>query len=312
MILTVTLNTALDVTYEVDGLRPHCSHRVRTVRGRAGGKGVNVARVLTALGHSTQVTGLVGGPTGELVRADLAASGLADRLHQVAGDTRRTVTVVAGDVGDATVFNEPGPRVGEREWAEFLAHYRESVRGAQAVVLSGSVPPGVPVTCYHDLIRVAAARGVPTVLDTSGAPLLAALPAHPDLVKPNAAELSEVTRVANTGQAAERLREAGAGAVVASLGPDGLLAVTGQGRWRAVPGEHLLGNPTGAGDACVAALAAALAQAHDVSSVDWPRALTEAVAVSAAAVAAPLAGEYDDSVRERLLATVHVDGTSLS
>lgn len=301
MILTVTLNAALDVTYDVDRLVPHGSHRVGSVRSRAGGKGVNVARVLAALGHDVLATGLAGGPTGALVRAELAAAGLAEQLMEIAGDTRRTVTVVSEQDGDATVFNEPGPVVTPEEWQGFLTRYRKLVSTVDTVVLSGSMPPGVPVNGYHELIGIAASEGARTVLDTSGEPLLAALEARPDVVKPNAVELREVTGVVDTHDAAQRLRAAGAVTVVASMGPDGLLAATPSGTWRAAPASAVTGNPTGAGDACVAALSAGLA-----AGADWGQTLVEAVAVSAAAVAAPLAGEFDAAVRNRLLGTTRL------
>ncbi|CAL9339448.1 1-phosphofructokinase [Streptomyces sp. DH-12] len=303
MILTVTLNVALDVTYGVDSLRPRTSHRVGSVHRRAGGKGVNVARVLAGRGRDVAVTGLVGGPTGALVREDLrAVPGLRDELVPVAGDSRQTVTVVSGDDGDATVFNEQGPQVSPREWRTFAERFAVLVREASVVTLCGSLPPGLPEDAYARLVRTAAGRGVLTVLDTSGAPLLDALGAGPDVVKPNAAELLAATGSEDAGAGAERLRALGARSVVVSSGPGGLLAVTPDGRRRAVPPERLAGNPTGAGDACVAALAAGLAD-----GAGWPAVLREAVALSAAAVVRPVAGEVDAAAYERLRTTVTVE-----
>lgn len=299
MILTVTPNAALDVTWTVDRLVPRASHRVDRVRERAGGKGINVSRVLASLGHATAVTGLAGGPTGRLIRADLRAAGLRDELVPVSGDSRRTLTVVSREDGDATVLNPAGPRIGTAEWDAFTAHYARLVRGADVVVLSGSLPPGLGPGTYAELVRTAAAAGARTVVDTSGPPLLAALDARPDVVKPNAAELAAVTGHDDAHRAAAELRGRGAGAVVASLGPDGLLAHTPDGVWRAVPPRPLSGNPTGAGDACVAALAAGLA-----AGAPWPRTLCEAVALSAAAVVAPVAGDVDASVHRRFRTTV--------
>ncbi|GAA4673743.1 1-phosphofructokinase family hexose kinase [Streptomyces chumphonensis] len=304
MILTVTLNAALDVTYLVDRLRPHTSHRVDTTHRRAGGKGVNVSRVLAALGRETVVTGLVGGPTGDLLRADLATAGLRDELLTVAGESRRTLTVVSREDGDATVFNQPGPPVAPREWAAFRAHFTRLAGHAEVVVLSGSVPPGLPADVYGRLLSTARAAGVPTVLDTGGTALRAALPARPDVVKPNAAELAAATGTpaTDTAAAVDTLRAAGARSVVASLGPAGLRAHTPDGAWRAVPPEHLGGNPTGAGDACVAALAAGLADGRP-----WPDVLRDAVALSAAAVVCPVAGDVDTTTYRRLRTAVRLE-----
>ncbi|WP_175407238.1 1-phosphofructokinase family hexose kinase [Streptomyces sp. TRM64462] len=295
MILTVTLNTALDITHHVDRLRPHTAHRVHGVSARAGGKGVNVSRVLHALGRPTLVTGLYGGTTGATVRGELARAGIPERLVPVSGETRRTVAVADAHTGDTTTLLEPGPDVRADEWRAFLGTFDALLGRATAVVLSGSLPPGVPDDAYATLVRAARTRHLPTVLDTSGPALRAALPAGPTLVKPNAGELAEATGRSDPYPGAEALRAAGADAVVASLGPDGLLAVTPRGAWRARPPERLRGNPTGAGDATVAALALGL-----VTDAAWPERLGEAVALSAAAVAAPLAGSFDPAVHRRL------------
>lgn len=249
------------------------------------------------------MTGLAGGPTGALIREDLrGVPGLRDELVPVSGESRQTVTVVSGDDGDATVFNERGPQVGPAEWRAFTDRFAELVREASVVALCGSLPPGLPSDAYARLISRASRSGVPSVLDTSGAPLLDALDARPDVVKPNAAELAAATGCDDAVAGAERLRALGARAVVVSSGPGGLLAVTPDGRRRAVPPERLAGNPTGAGDACVAALAAGLAD-----GAPWGDVLREAVALSAAAVACPVAGDVDSAAYERFRTTVTVE-----
>ena len=281
MILTVTLNAALDVTYRVGLLEQGEAHRVEEVRTQAGGKGVNVARVLHALGHDVMITGLVGGPTGAELRADLD---LPETLVEIAGHTRRTVTVV--DDRDATGFNEPGPPVTPSEWANFLATYEELASRATVVVLSGSLPSGLPDETYADLIK--RAPNAKSIVDTAGGALAAALTAHPDVVKPNRYEALSATGIYRTGAAAARLRERGARAVIASLDQDGLLALTPDGDWTARLPIPLDGNPTGAGDACVAALAAGLA-----AGTPWRELLIEAVALAGSAVVCPVAGEVD-------------------
>ncbi|MFD3530341.1 1-phosphofructokinase family hexose kinase [Streptomyces sp. NPDC058664] len=302
MILTVTLNAALDVTYNVDALVPNGSHRVTESFERAGGKGVNVARVLSALGVPAVVTGLAGGPTGRAIRDDLRAARLPDELVSMPGDSRRTVTVVSREDGDATVFNQPGPRVDRDTWADFTARFIRLVRDARVVVLAGSLPPGLPSDTYGRLIRLSAATGAKTVLDTSGPALLAALAARPTVIKPNAEEITEVTGHDDVEAAAAGLRALGARSVVVSRGPDGLYAVTPEGSWRAAPPRRLAGNPTGAGDACVAAVAAGL-----LAGEAWPAVLREAVALSAAAVPCPLAGDFDAGLHDQFRTSVPVE-----
>ncbi|MET9590636.1 1-phosphofructokinase family hexose kinase [Streptomyces sp. NPDC006516] len=304
MILTVTLNTALDLTYAVPALVPHTGHRVTAVTERPGGKGVNVARVLAALGHDTVVTGFAGGATGALLRQLLGAlpHGPADALVPVAGNTRRTLAVVDRSTGDTTQLNEPGPHITADEWAAFLRTYGELLPGAEAVALCGSLPPGIHVGAYAELIRLARSAGVPVLLDTGGEPLRRGIAARPDLVKPNAEELAALTGAREPLRATRDARRRGAHSVVASLGAEGLLAVTPEGIWRAAPPSAVRGNPTGAGDSAVAGLLSALTE-----GLGWRDRLVRAVALSTATVLAPAAGEFDRAAYEDLLNRVAVE-----
>ncbi|WP_369247453.1 1-phosphofructokinase family hexose kinase [Streptomyces sp. R41] len=304
MILTVTLNTALDITYRIRSLRPHTSHRVTEVTERPGGKGLNVARVLAALGHEVTVTGFTGGATGRAVQDQLTHTpGVVDALIPVTGSTRRTIAVVDATTGDTTQLNEPGPEITPAEWAAFQEAYEVLLRSASAVALCGSLPPGVPVGAYAGLVRTARAAAVPVLLDTSGEPLRRGVAARPDIVKPNADELAELTGSHDPLQATRDARRRGAHTVVASLGAEGLLAANAEGRWRATPPHRVHGNPTGAGDSAVAGLLSGL-----VEHLPWPDRLARAVALSAATVLAPTAGEFDHAAYETLLDQIAVTG----
>jgi len=304
VILTVTLNTALDLTYRVPALKPHASHRITEVTERPGGKGVNVARVLAALGHEVTVTGFTGGATGRAVQDQLTTTpGLVDALVPVAGPTRRTIALVDDQTGDTTQLNEPGPTITPAEWSAFQEAYEDLLARASAVALCGSLPPGVPVGAYAGLIRLAKAAGVPVLLDTSGEPLRRGVAARPDIIKPNLDELAELTGSHEPLRGAQDARRRGAQSVVASLGTQGLLAVTPEGRWRATPPARIHGNPTGAGDSAVAGLLSGLAE-----QLPWPERLSRAVALSAATVLAPVAGEFDRGAYEELTGRVAVTG----
>ncbi|MEU9205228.1 1-phosphofructokinase family hexose kinase [Streptomyces sp. NPDC048332] len=307
MILTVTLNTALDLTYDVPALVPHASHRVTALSERPGGKGVNVARVLAALGHDSVVTGFAGGATGAVLRTMLAAlptgpGAVTDALVPVAGDTRRTLAVVDRATGDTTQFNEPGPHVTADEWTAFLTSYGELLGAADAVALCGSLPPGIHVGAYAELVRLARTARVPVLLDTSGEPLRRGIAARPDLIKPNAAELAQLTGSREPLRGARDARRRGAHGVIASLGPDGMLAVSPGGTWQASPPAAVKGNPTGAGDSAVAGLLSSL-----VEGLDWPDRLRRAVALSTATVLSPTAGEFDRAAYEELLPRVGIE-----
>ncbi|MHB1928079.1 MAG: 1-phosphofructokinase family hexose kinase [Acidimicrobiales bacterium] len=296
-VLAVSLNPALDVTYRVAALRPGGVHRVAHHVAVPGGKAVNVARTLAALGHPVTLTGLLGGPTGQALGAGLETAAIETRFVEIEAETRRTVVVV-DEAGAATGFWEAGPLVAIEEWLRLLDVAARLVRSHPVVALSGSLPPGVPVDAYAELVGLARRAGAAVILDADGEPLRHALAARPDIVKPNRDELLHVAGdggedplggagPASLLAAAERMREAGAASVVASLGDDGLFAVTPSGRFRAMPPEVVVGNPTGAGDAVVAALARGLA-AGDA----WSAVLADAVALAAATVASPTAGDF--------------------
>jgi tagatose 6-phosphate kinase len=291
VIITVTLNAALDITYDVDELVPHRSHRVTAVRHRAGGKGVNVASVLNRMGHPVIATGYAGGRTGADLRADLDARGVVHRLLDGGGNSRRTVTVVSGAHEDATVFNEPGPVVPADAWASLLRALGELVQEqhARVVVISGSLPQGLPADACSQLVAAAHAHGALVVVDAEGAALRDAVTAGPELVKPNRHELMSATGCADIATGVAALRCLGARDVVVSDGAEGILLFPlREAPLRAWLREPLAGNPTGAGDALVAALAAGLRAGEE-----WPAMATRAVAWSAAAVRQPVAGEID-------------------
>jgi tagatose 6-phosphate kinase len=299
VIVVVCLNPALDITHHVPAVDWAGVNRPVSVYSRPGGKGTNVARNLRSFGVDVLLTGLAGGAPGRAVTAGLRRLAVPTAFTPTAGDTRRTFTVVDGR-GPVALFNEPGPEVRPAEFARFRAAYRRSLAGAAAVVLSGSLPRGLPRDTYAELIAVAAEAGVPAVLDAHGAALCAGVTAGPAIIKPNLEELTALAGRPLAGAdggadwpavtaAAEELRAAGASAVVVSLGGDGLLAVTGEGRWHART-PVAAGNATGAGDAVTAALVHGL-----VVGRPWAERLRHAAALGAAAVAAPVAGEFSDA-----------------
>jgi 1-phosphofructokinase family hexose kinase len=305
MILCVCCNPAVDVTYAVTELVCGQTHRAEVVGRRAGGKALNVARVLHQLGEPVLATGLAGGAEGEALLADLAAAGVAAEFAGIAGQSRRTTTVYDGR--QATGFYEAGPTVSDAEWSAFRSLYRRLLAGAAVVVVSGSQPPGVPVAGYAQLTRLAAAAGATVVLDAAGPALRAALAARPDLVKPNRRELAELVGRDLDGlddllAACRTLAGAGAGAVLVSLGADGVVALTPEGAFRARLPTPLAGNPTGAGDALAAAVVRGLRRGDD-----WPKVLARGVAVAAASVTVEVAGATDPALAAELLPTVRVE-----
>jgi tagatose 6-phosphate kinase len=305
MILCVCLNPAIDTTYRIGRLHHGATNRVTVLGRRAGGKALNVAYVLRQMGEPVAVAGLAGGPDGALVAAGLLEANIDAKLTPVAGQTRRTVTVV--DDIDVTVLSEPGPAVSAAEWQEFCEQYEQLVLKASVVVLSGSIPPGLPAHCIATLTRMAHAAGAGMVLDTAGPGLLAALEQRPEIVKPNVDELAlcvgyPLDTESAILAAARSLVRGGAKAVVVSRGAAGLLAVTEQQNHRVTPPTVRLVNPTGAGDALAAGLARELAR-----QTPWTDSLAIAVSIAAAAVTIDVAGVTDLALAADLLARVSLE-----
>jgi hypothetical protein len=287
LIVTVTPNPALDMTWQVERLSVGESHRVGTGSARAGGKGLNVARVAAQQGADVVAVTTCGGSTGAEFAAELCSSGIPHVLVPVDPPTRRSVAIVDAATGDATVLNERGSDPGQAAWRALLAATTDAAAGAAVLVVSGSLPPGAPARVVPELVAIAAARGIPSIVDTSGAPLLAAARAGATVLKPNRAELAEATGIDDPVAAARTLLEHGTRLVLLSLGADGMLAVTPDAEpLHAHLPEVLAGNPTGAGDAAVAAASVLLAYGVD----DTESLLRAAVAWSAAAVLEPVAG----------------------
>ncbi|MFI5841451.1 hexose kinase [Catenuloplanes sp. NPDC051500] len=301
-VLTVTLNPALDLTYDVPALLVGRSVRVAAVRSRAGGKGVNVASVVRALGGEAVVVAPGALTTPDPFRDGLDRLGLPYRLVPAFESVRQTVAVVGAD-GATTILLEPGRSAVEGTPEALEAAVADELTRADVLVVSGSLPPGLP----HDLpARLARLADVPAIIDVSGAALRAATGAGAVLT-PNADELAELvgSRPETIGEVAahgRRLIEAGAAAVVVTLGEKGAVAITPSGAWLAHTARVVDGNPTGAGDAAAAALAI-----HLADKIDWPAALADAVATSAACVLKPVAGEIDLQARARWRDTITVE-----
>ena len=307
MIITLTPNPAVDVTYAVPELRHGRVHRVEQVTEAAGGKGVNVARVLAQLGEDVRCTGFLAGQMGEHLEDLLAEADIPQEWTLVAGETRRTVNVV--DPVDATIFNEPGPQVCVRDWDQLTGMVLGLLDENDVLTVSGSTPPGTKPGLLHLLVQSAVELGATVIADSSGENLLEVASAGATCLKPNEDELLAATGANDVLSGARDLLQRGAGAVVVSRGPQGLELITPEGHWRAAPAETLTGNPTGAGDAAVAALAVILTHG---GLADLPDRLGEAVALSGAAVLRPVAGEVDLQAYARMLPMIRTEALDVT
>ncbi|MEV7521602.1 1-phosphofructokinase [Streptomyces sp. NPDC091371] len=285
MILTVTPNPSLDRTYEVPSLGRGEVLRATGDRVDPGGKGVNVSRAVAAAGVPTTAVLPLGGAPGVLLAELLGAQGVDVTVVSIAGQTRSNISLAEPD-GTLTKINAPGPELSPAESALLLETVRGSSGGASWIACCGSLPRGLAPRWYADLVAGAHEQGTRIALDTSGPALLAALPARPDVIKPNASELAAavgrpLATLGDVAEAAQELRARGAGAVLASLGADGQLLVTAEGTYHGtapVPADRVRSN-VGAGDAALAGFL--------VAGGTGPAALAAALAHGAAAVRLP-------------------------
>ena len=295
MIVCVSLNPALDVTYRLDApLELGGTNRVADVALRPGGKGINVARVLGHVGKHARVVAPLGGATGERVRGEADRLGVDGAWVDVAAETRRTVVAWEVGSGVATTLSENGAPLTAGDWRGIVAAVEELLP-ADAVVVSGSVPAGLPPDAIAQITHLASASGALVVVDTASPTLGAAIDAGASIVKPNRDELSSLLArsigrsVRDLADAAHEFRAGRDVAVVASDGMCGLVAVTASGAWHAQPPAISTGNATGAGDACVAGLVAAT-----LDHAPWPSVIRRGAAFGAAAAREPVAGEVGD------------------
>ncbi|WP_285726212.1 1-phosphofructokinase family hexose kinase [Psychromicrobium xiongbiense] len=296
MILTLTPNPAIDLTYGVAELVRGSSHRVDAPLSRAGGKGINVSRVLHSQGVPTKVLATAGGDTGRELSEGLA--GLDHRLVPVQAPTRRTIALVDDHDGQTSIFNEYGAPLEAAEWRALASALAEELLGATVLVASGSLPQKAPGDFFPGVVALGRAAGIPVIVDTSGAALLSAASAGADLLKPNRAELAEATGEREVSAGARVLLGLGARSLLVSNGEEGMLLFTAgvPGYWSARLLEPLQGNPTGAGDAAVAGAASILAVAASQGVDVAPEALlARAAAWGSAAVLTPGAGEISPS-----------------
>jgi 1-phosphofructokinase family hexose kinase len=192
MIITVTLNAAMDKTLEVPSFTPGRRHRAVDQITMPGGKGVNIARAIKQLGQPVIATGLAGGATGTRIVEALDAESILNDFMRIQDESRTNTAVLDPTTGLHTEINERGPAVSAQEFELFREKLLYLSQGASICVFAGSLPRGVEQDVYHSLIRDVRRLGVTTMIDTDGEPLRLAMRAEPDLVSPNELESEEL------------------------------------------------------------------------------------------------------------------------
>lgn len=304
-ILTLTLNPALDLTVSLDTLRPGHVNRAQAQHSHAAGKGLNVAQVLADLGHSLTVGGFLGRDNLQPFEELMQWRGFADCFVRVPGQTRSNLKLVEAD-GRVTDINGQGPEVDDAAQLALLAGLQQIATPFDAVVVAGSLPPGVSLQWFQDLLHQLKAQGLKVALDTSGEALRVGLECAPWLVKPNAEELGEclgqsLDSAESQHGAAQRLLAAGVEHVVVSNGAQGLSWFTAARTLHAQPPDVHVASTVGAGDSLVAGMV------HGLLQGELPeQSLRRATAIAAQAVTQVGFGIRDREQLARLEAAVQL------
>lgn len=284
MIITVTMNPALDKTVTLPGFAVNTVNRVQHVRLDPGGKGINVSKAVKALGGQTLAMGVLGGAPGSYVKAALDMLGLPNDFVVTAEPTRTNVKIIDPILETNTDINEPGSPISEETLEKVWEKLSAVVKPGDTVLFAGKNPPAMPddrIALWMKRLRSLGAR---ICVDTVGEPMRQALAVCPDIVKPNKAELSELMgRELRTPDeildAAQELANSGIGLVAASMGEEGAVFVTKDRALRAYSPKVPVVSTVGAGDAMMAALTHYSAAGCSLEEI-----ARRAVAVSAAAV----------------------------
>ncbi|MFM0777384.1 tagatose-6-phosphate kinase [Streptococcus suis] len=267
MILTITLNPSVDIAYQLDTFHLDTVNRVEKVQKTAGGKGLNVTRVLKQIGEDVVATGFIGGEIGSYVKKQLTRNDIKNSFVEIGSETRNCIAVLHD--GKQTEILEQGPTIQEHEAMNFIEHLEIILNNVDVVVISGSLPKGLASNYYVEIVELCKKRGVAVVLDCSGEALKNVLESQqkPTVIKPNTEELSQLIGKEVTDDIQE-LKSVLSGQlfqgidwIVVSLGAQGAFAKHNDKFYRVRIPKIKVVNPVGSGDSTVAGIAASLVHA---------------------------------------------------
>jgi 6-phosphofructokinase 2 len=286
MIYTVTLNPALDRTLWVERIKPDDSNRVEREERYAGGKGIDVSKVLKTFGVMNKALGFVGGFAGEELEGRLLNQGVSCDFVRISAETRTNIIINDVGTGSQTVFSARGPQVEPYELMQMI-HKVERLEAPDIVIVSGSLPPGVSPEIYRKINELAKGRGSRVIMDADGDALRVGIQGLPDIIKPNAHELGrlagrDLKDIDQVMKAAQSVREEGVENVLVSMGAQGILLVGEKEQYLATPPAVKVENTIGAGDSAVAGFVYGLTQGKSLRD-----ALVYAVAAGTATTLRP-------------------------
>lgn len=306
MILTVTLNAAIDKRYLVSGAQEGEVNRVLKCEYTPGGKGLNVSKPASVMGARVVATGFAGGHAGDYIVESLKPFGITSKFYRLDAESRSCINIWDEKKKIQTEYLEPGLTVSEEEFQAFVRHFEGLVQEADVISMSGSVPRGLDGTAYQKLVSIVKKYGKKVILDTSGELLRLGILAKPTMVKPNIDEIRMLTgRECDSEEelirAAKMIHEKGVEIVVISLGAEGSLLVCDTGAYRAVVPKIEAVNTVGCGDSMIAGFAMGMEEELSIEE-----SLRKASAISAAAALREETGFLVREDVERLLPQIEI------
>ncbi|PLS18756.1 1-phosphofructokinase [Bacillus sp. M6-12] len=267
MITTVTLNPSVDRRYFVNDFATGKVTRVSEFEATAGGKGLNVTRVVHLLGSPILATGLLGGKSGEFIEESLTLSGIDHQFLRINGETRTCIAILSQT--EQTEILEPGPSAADEDVQRFLSLYDTVLDRSSIIVGSGSLMKGMPLTLYRNLIERAREKGIPFLLDTSGQSLVEAISAGPSFIKPNLEELEAISGMPlksdeDIVSSVDKVTQSQVETVMVSLGGDGALVIHKGEAFRIRIPKVSVKNPVGSGDSTVAGFAVGTLKGYSI------------------------------------------------
>ncbi len=312
MILTVTLNAAIDKRYVVENFEEGEVNRVIECEYVPGGKGLNVSKPLAIAGADVVATGFVGGHAGAYICDRLKDYHVKDGFYRVEAESRSCINIWDTVKKKQTEFLEPGFTIDEEDWSGFEKKFKELAKDADVVTISGSVPKGLDSSAYKKLIEIVKGLNKKVILDTSGKLLTEAVEAVPYMIKPNIDEIAMLTGekidvsapnfFEDVIAAARRVREKGVELVVVSLGADGSLMVCEDGVFRAIVPRVDAVNTVGCGDSMIAGFALGISEG--LTPVET---LKKASAISAASAMTEETGRFNMPDMEKLFDQIKIE-----
>lgn len=306
MILTVTLNAAIDKRYVVEGARMGEVNRVKECAYTPGGKGLNVSKPAAIAGARVVAAGFVGGHAGAYIEDSLKPFGIEAAFYHMKEESRSCINIWDSVSKVQTEYLEPGFTVSEEDFKGFLKQFEELVKEASVVTMSGSVPKGLDETAYQRLVRIVKDAGKKVILDTSGKLLSEGIKAEPTMIKPNIDEIRMLTKSrcdqeSEIIEAAKRIHEGGIEVVAVSLGAKGSVVVSEEGTFRAFVPKIDAVNTVGCGDSMIAGFALGFSEGLSTEET-----LRKASAISAAAALREETGFFVKEDMERILPQIEI------